>query len=220
MEIERLLPTPTVKACRLGGTSSRSRSSRGWPAGPVLAQTGTAQVDRVIDGDTICVRLDGARYTVHLTRRGYARDDTPGAGRGPLRPGSGRLHHRPDSRAPPCAATSTRPANDTDAYGRLLRYVVLANGKNFSATLLHRWLATAIGRFTTPGNANFYRLEAQACAARPPRYGTPAVQCYPLYSPSGMSNKTWPPEFSLDQEKILGLLTGDRFYSNPSAALG
>ena len=34
-----------------------------------------------------------------------------------------------------------------------------------------------------------------------------------------MSNKTWPPEFSLDQEKILGLLTGDRFYSNPSAAL-
>ena len=34
-----------------------------------------------------------------------------------------------------------------------------------------------------------------------------------------MSNESWPPEFSLDQEKILGLLTGDRFYSNPSAAL-
>ena len=34
--------------------------------------------------------------------------------------------------------------DDTDAYGRLLRYVVLANGKNFSATLLHRGLATAI----------------------------------------------------------------------------
>ena len=32
-------------------------------------------------------------------------------------------------------------------------------------------------------------------------------------------NETWPPEFSLDQEKILNLLTGDRFYSNPSAAL-
>lgn len=29
----------------------------------------------------------------------------------------------------------------------------------------------------------------------------------------------WPPSFSLDQEKILNLLTGDRFYSNPSAAL-
>ena len=34
-----------------------------------------------------------------------------------------------------------------------------------------------------------------------------------------MSNESWPPEFSLDQEKILSLLTGDRFYSNPSAAL-
>ena len=34
-----------------------------------------------------------------------------------------------------------------------------------------------------------------------------------------MFNETWPPEFSLDQEKILNLLTGDRFYSNPSAAL-
>ena len=52
-----------------------------------------------------------------------------------------------------------------------------------------------------------------------PTTGGRSVQCYPLYSPSGMSNKTWPPEFSLDQEKILGLLTGDRFYSNPSAAL-
>lgn len=30
---------------------------------------------------------------------------------------------------------------------------------------------------------------------------------------------SWPPSFTLDQEKILDLLTGDRFYSNPSAAL-
>ena len=29
----------------------------------------------------------------------------------------------------------------------------------------------------------------------------------------------WPPIFTLDQEAILNLLTGDRFYSNPSAAL-
>ena len=32
-------------------------------------------------------------------------------------------------------------------------------------------------------------------------------------------NNDWPPKFSLDQENILNLLTGDRFYSNPSAAL-
>ncbi len=34
-----------------------------------------------------------------------------------------------------------------------------------------------------------------------------------------MSEEKWPPSFTLDQERILNLLTGDRFYSNPSAAL-
>jgi len=34
-----------------------------------------------------------------------------------------------------------------------------------------------------------------------------------------MPDETWPPRFTLDQERILNLLTGDRFYSNPSAAL-
>ncbi len=34
-----------------------------------------------------------------------------------------------------------------------------------------------------------------------------------------MSDEKWPPSFTLDQERILNLLTGDRFYSNPSAAL-
>ena len=32
-------------------------------------------------------------------------------------------------------------------------------------------------------------------------------------------NNSWPPSFTLDQESILNLLTGDRFYSNASAAL-
>jgi len=34
-----------------------------------------------------------------------------------------------------------------------------------------------------------------------------------------MAEQSWPPEFTLDQERILNLLTGDRFYTNPSAAL-
>jgi molecular chaperone HtpG len=34
-----------------------------------------------------------------------------------------------------------------------------------------------------------------------------------------MPDETWPPSFTLDQERILNLLTGDRFYSKPSAAL-
>ena len=54
--------------------------------------------------------------------------------------------------------------DDTDAYGRLLRYVVLANGKNFSETLLHRGLATAIRTFHYARQREFLQLEAQACA--------------------------------------------------------
>ena len=34
-----------------------------------------------------------------------------------------------------------------------------------------------------------------------------------------MLDDPWPPSFTLDQERVLDLLTGDRFYSNPSAAL-
>ena len=34
-----------------------------------------------------------------------------------------------------------------------------------------------------------------------------------------MPDEPWPPSFTLDQERVLNLLTGDRFYSNPSAAL-
>ena len=217
-EIERLLPTPTVKACRLRRYVVPGAVLAWLAGGPVLAQTGTAQVDRVIDGDTIRVRLDGARYTVSLTGVDTPETTHPARGVDPYGPEAAAY-----TTARLTGATVRRdrdPAgDDTDAYGRLLRYVVLANGKNFSATLLHRWLATAIRTFHYARQREFLQLEAQACAARPPRYGTPAVQCYPLYSPSGMSNKTWPPEFSLDQEKILGLLTGDRFYSNPSAAL-
>lgn len=33
------------------------------------------------------------------------------------------------------------------------------------------------------------------------------------------SNGDWPPRFTLDQERVLNLLTGDRFYSDSSAAL-
>ena len=60
-------PHATLRACRIGRYAF-ALAVLAWLAGaPVLAQTGPAQVDRVIDGDTIRVRLDGARYTVRLT---------------------------------------------------------------------------------------------------------------------------------------------------------
>ena len=38
-------------------------------------------------------------------------------------------------------------------------------------------------------------------------------------SASEASTSSWPPSFTVDQERVLDLLTGDRFYSNPSASL-
>lgn len=37
--------------------------------------------------------------------------------------------------------------------------------------------------------------------------------------PESSGYADWPPSFTLDQERVLKLLTGDRFYSDPSAAL-
>ena len=60
-------PHATLRACRIRRYIA-PLAVLAWLAGaPVLAQTGPAQVDRVIDGDTIRVRLDGARFTVRLT---------------------------------------------------------------------------------------------------------------------------------------------------------
>ena len=60
-------PQPAVRACRLRPYVVALAVLAGLASGPVLAQTGIAQVDRVIDGDTIRVQLDGARDTVRLT---------------------------------------------------------------------------------------------------------------------------------------------------------
>ena len=60
-------PQPAVRACRIRRYVVALAVLAGLAGAPVLAQTGIAQVDRVIDGDTIRVRLDGARLTVRFT---------------------------------------------------------------------------------------------------------------------------------------------------------
>ena len=141
-----------------------------WLAGgPVLAQTDTAHVDRVIDGDTIRVRLDGDRYTVRFTGV-----DTPETNH-PTR--------RVEPDGPEAAAYTTArltgatvrldldPAgDDTDAYGRIPRYVVLASGENFNATLIRDGYATAIRTFPYSRQREFLQREAQARTARRGRW--------------------------------------------------
>ena len=158
-------PHTRLAACRIR-QSIASFAVIAWLAGaPVLAQTGPAQVDRVIDGDTISVRLDGARYTVRLTGV-----DTPET----THPTRGVEPHGPEAAAYTTARLTGAtvrldrdPAgDDIDADGRLLRYVVLASGENFNATPIRDGYATAIRRFPYSRHAEFLQLEAQARRAR------------------------------------------------------
>ena len=137
-----------------------------WLAGaPAHAQTGTAQVDRVIDGDTITVRLDGDRYTVRLTGVDTPETKHPTQGVEPYGPEAA------DYTARRLAGATVRldadPAgDDQDAYGRLLRYVVFASGEHFNATLIREGYATAIRAFPYSRQREFLQLETQARRAR------------------------------------------------------
>ena len=158
-------PQAPLRACRIRSYVAALAVLAGLAGAPVLAQTGTAQVDRVIDGDTIRVRLDGARSTVRLTGV-----DTPET----THPTRGVEPHGPEAAAYTTARLTGAtvrlvrdPAGDDhDGYGRILRYVILAAGEDFNATLIRNGYATAIRRFPYSRQAEFLQLEAQARAAR------------------------------------------------------
>ena len=139
-------PHATLRACRIRRYIAPLAVLAGLAGAPVLAQTGTAYVDRVIDGDTISVRLDGDRYTVRFT--GVDTPETKHATRGV----------EPDG---PEAAGDAQ-----DGYGRILRYVMLASGENVNATLIRDGYARTIRTFPYSRPREFLQLEAQARRGR------------------------------------------------------
>ena len=137
-----------------------------WLAGrPVLALTGPAQVDRVIDGDPIRVRLDGDRYTVRLTGVNTPETTHPTRGVEPDGPEAAD-----DTTARLTGATvrlDLDPAGDAqDADGRLLRYVMLPTGEHVNATRVREGYARATGTFPCSRQRECLPLEAQARQAR------------------------------------------------------
>ena len=81
-------PHAPLAACRIRRLVVVALAVLAWLAlAPVLAQTGPAQVDRVIDGDTISVRRDGARFTVVNVHSSKPRRAPRAAGDGPTRKG-------------------------------------------------------------------------------------------------------------------------------------
>ena len=119
----------------------------------------------MIDGDTIRVQLDGARDTVRLT--GVDTPETRHPTRG-VEPSGPEAAAYTTARLTGATVRLDRdPAgDDIDAYGRLLRYVVLASGEHVNATLISEGLATAIRAFPYARQREFLQLEAQARAAR------------------------------------------------------
>ena len=136
--------------------------------------TGPAQVDRVIDDETIRVRLaDGRRATVRVTgvETPETRHPTPG-----VEPGGPAASADTTRRLTGATVRLDRDqaGDHQDADGRILRYVVLATGEHFTATLVREGYGTAIRAFPYSRQRECIALEAQARRARrglwsPPR---------------------------------------------------
>ena len=85
MEYRTTRPHATLAACRIRRYVVALAVLARLAGAPVLAQTGRAQVDRVIDGDTISVRRDGARVTVVHVHSSTPRRAPRAGGDGPTR---------------------------------------------------------------------------------------------------------------------------------------
>ena len=124
------------------------------PPGVSLDRLQAAQVDNVVDGDTLNVHVGKAIATVR-----YYGVDTPEAGQQCFREATDR-----NSMLAGKTVYLLPDARDQDNFGRILRYVFLPNGESLDATLVaegfgHAW--TKDGRYLDQLAA----LEAQARAA-------------------------------------------------------
>ena len=105
-----------------------------------------ATVIRVIDGDTIRVRVRGKAHTVRLIGV-----DTPET----VHPTKAVQHFGAEASAYTKAALEAKtvtledPTDTKDRYGRLLRYVLL-DGENFNARLIREGYATPSGDSDIP----------------------------------------------------------------------
>ena len=119
-----------------------------------------ATVIRVIDGDTIRVRVRGKVHTVRLIGV-----DTPET----VHPTKTVQHFGAEASAYTKAAlegktvtlAKDRTGDTVDRYGRLLRYVLL-DGDNFNARLIREGYAHAYRRFPFSKRTEFIQLEDQA----------------------------------------------------------
>ena len=120
---------------------------------------------RVIDGDTISVRLDGDRDTVRVTGVDTPETKHPTRGAEPYGPEAADYTTARITGA--TVLLDLDPAGDAqDTDGRILRYVMLPTGEHVNATLIRDGYARATGTFPCSRQRECLQLEAQARQAR------------------------------------------------------
>ena len=127
-----------------------------WGGGTIIAQ-----VERVIDGDTLVVRYQGESHTVRLIGV-----DTPETVH-PTRPveylgAEASAFTRARLAGKTVQLVRDRSRDTRDAYGRLLRLVYLDAGELSNATLIREGYGHAIRGFDYSVRPEFIALENQA----------------------------------------------------------
>ena len=146
-----------VLACA-EGTTTPGPADRATPAGT------RARVVSVVDGDTIWVEIDGEPFRVR-----YIGIDAPETGEsgGPREWMSGEATETNRRLVDGRRVTLAKDVSETDRYGRLLRYVYLADGTFVNAELVRLGYATSV---TFPPDVSeqplLQEMERQAREAR------------------------------------------------------
>ena len=151
-----------------------------------------AQVERVIDGDTIRVRFEGKSYTVRLMGV-----DTPET-KHPTR--AVEYFGREASAFTKAALegktvllAKDRTGDTVDRYGRLLRYVLL-DGDNFNARLIREGYAHAYRLFPFSKRTSLFNWKNKR-SGEESAYGTAAEIAGLRTRPSSGNLRVWPAHF-------------------------
>lgn len=135
----------------------------------------TAQVVNIVDGDTIDVLFDGQEFRVR-----YILIDTPEVSGGvePFGPEATAANR---ALVEGQTVTLEKDVSETDRFGRLLRYVYLADGRMVNEELLHQGMATVA---TFPPDVKYVdRFRAVEAEARTASVGLWAGQVQPAPEP-------------------------------------
>jgi micrococcal nuclease len=140
----------------------------------------------VIDGDTVAVRLGGAGTGVEKVR--LVGVDAAELNRGEPCSREARDRLRVLSAGETVRLEADVRAGDRDRYGRLLRYVVLDDGRDVNAEMIRGGLARVYRRFSFERRPSYVEMEEAARSAGAGCWGTVWKEAEPPPAPSGGSD--------------------------------